>query len=121
MRRTVLLSAVSALALCTAAAADRFPGKQWLAYATPDDAGFSAAKLAEAEKYWKSLPSAALFAVYDGAVVVAWGDVERRFMLHSAHAGPSSLCFLASNRSSCRSCASAVGATARGACHGSFR
>ena len=85
MKRAFVPIVVGLLALCAAAdASNRVPGKQWLMYASPQEAGFSAEKLAEARKYWESLPSAALMVVYDGAVVVAWGDVERRFMLHSA-------------------------------------
>lgn len=49
----------------------------------PEEAGFSSKKLEEAEKYWESTRSAAFMVIYDGAVLLAWGDVERRFMLHS--------------------------------------
>ena len=65
-------------------ASDRFPGETWQQYARPKEAGFSATRLAAAKKYWESIPSAATMVVCDGAVVAAWGDIERRFMLHSA-------------------------------------
>lgn len=61
----------------------RVPNETWLAYAKPSEAGFSKDGLAAAKKYWESTPSAAFMVVRDGAVVVAWGDVERRYMLHS--------------------------------------
>jgi CubicO group peptidase (beta-lactamase class C family) len=32
---------------------------------------------------WEELPSSAFMVIADGAVVAAWGDVERRFMCHS--------------------------------------
>ena len=71
--------------LCsTALAGDRFPGATWTQYATPEEAGFSADKLQEAREYWESTESAAAMVVLDGAVVAAWGDVDRRFLLHSA-------------------------------------
>ena len=59
------------------------PGETWMRYADPEEAGWSTEKLAEAEAYWESLDSAAFFVVENGAVVVAWGDVARRYMCHS--------------------------------------
>ncbi|MEE8584615.1 MAG: serine hydrolase [Acidobacteriota bacterium] len=52
-------------------------------YADAEQAGFEVAKLAAAEKTWAGLPSSAFMVIADGAVVAAWGDVERRFMCHS--------------------------------------
>lgn len=72
------------LCLSPVLAGDRYPGKHWSMYATSEEAGFSADQLEEAKNYWASLQSAAALVVVDGAVVAAWGDVERRFMLHSA-------------------------------------
>ncbi len=65
------------------AEASRVPGVTWMQYADPTDAGFDAAKLEAAHKTWQGLPSSAFMVVADGAVVAAWGDVERRFMCHS--------------------------------------
>lgn len=59
------------------------PGKTWLQYATPEEAGWSTAKLEEARKYSEKIGSASVFVVYDGAVLAAWGDYERRFWCHS--------------------------------------
>jgi len=74
MRRTVLCFAVMLLVLSsTALAGERYPAGTWQMFATPEEAGFSSEKLAEAKAYWESIPS-----------VVAWGDVERRYLLHSA-------------------------------------
>ncbi len=66
-----------------ALAGDRVPGERWMRYADPADAGFDAAALEAARETWESLPSSAFLVVADGAVVAAWGDVERRFMCHS--------------------------------------
>jgi len=64
-------------------AADRYPGDHWMRYADVSQAGFDSAKLAAAQSTWKELPSSAFMVIVDGAVVAAWGDVERRFMCHS--------------------------------------
>lgn len=64
-------------------AAERVPEKTWMTFTDPAQAGFDAAKLEAARKKWESIPSSAFMVVADGAVVAAWGDVERRFMCHS--------------------------------------
>lgn len=55
----------------------------WLQYSEPESAGFSAAKLLEAKEFADSARSAAVMVVHDGHVVAAWGDVERKFPVHS--------------------------------------
>jgi CubicO group peptidase (beta-lactamase class C family) len=52
-------------------------------YADVEQAGFDVAKLAAAQQTWEGLPSSAFMVIADGAVVAAWGEVERRFMCHS--------------------------------------
>jgi hypothetical protein len=52
-------------------------------YADPTEAGWSRAGLAEARRQWEALDSAAWMLVENGVVVVAWGDVERRYRCHS--------------------------------------
>jgi CubicO group peptidase (beta-lactamase class C family) len=64
-------------------AGDRVPGETWMAYADPAEAGFDIEKLTAAHAAWEVLPSSAFMVIADGAVVAAWGDVERRFMCHS--------------------------------------
>lgn len=61
----------------------RTPGEHWMRYADVTQAGFDSAKLEAARRTWESLPSSAFLVVADGAVVAAWGEVERRFMCHS--------------------------------------
>lgn len=59
------------------------PGKTWLQYATPEEVGWSNKKLEAARKYSEEIGSASVFVVYDGVVLAAWGDYERRFWCHS--------------------------------------
>ncbi len=65
------------------AAGDRVPSDGWMRYADVEQAGFDVAKLAAAQQTWEGLPSSAFMVIADGAVVAAWGEVERRFMCHS--------------------------------------
>ena len=55
----------------------------WLQYATPEEAGFSSELLARAWEQADELRSGAVFVVYRGVALVAWGEVERRFECHS--------------------------------------
>lgn len=59
------------------------PARTWLMYVTPDDAGFSSEKLAQARQYSDEIGSSAVMVIYDGAVVAHWGDIEKRYMCHS--------------------------------------
>lgn len=63
--------------------ADRVPGNVWLRYANVTEAGFSPDRLAAARRFWERRGAAAFLAVSRGAVVAAWGDVDRRFPTHS--------------------------------------
>ena len=67
----------------TAFAGDRIPGEEWMSYADPLEAGFDADRLEAARTTWEGIPSSAFLVISDGAVVAAWGDVDRRFMCHS--------------------------------------
>jgi len=59
------------------------PQQDWQQFATPEEAGFSNEKMAQAKSYYDSLNAAAYLIIYDGKVLVSWGDVERRYMCHS--------------------------------------
>ncbi len=84
MRRSVLALVLSSTLFATfARAGDRVPGEHWLRYVDPNAAGFDPEALEAARKTWEALPSSAFLVIADGAVVAAWGDVERRFMCHS--------------------------------------
>ncbi len=82
MRRIFMLLIAFCVTLASLAG-DRVPGEHWMRYTDVSQAGFNAAKLAKAKETWESIPSSAFMVVVDGAVVAAWGDVERRFMCHS--------------------------------------
>ncbi len=60
-----------------------FPDVMWENYATPEDAGWSSRRLAEARETSWSAGSAAVVVIYDGAILTQWGEVERRFYCHS--------------------------------------
>ncbi len=61
----------------------RNPGGVWQQYRTPEEAGWSSERLAEAKAFYDEIGAAALLVVYDGRVLVSWGDPVRRFMCHS--------------------------------------
>lgn len=65
------------------ASSSRFPDRNWQRYRTPEDAGWSSQGLAQAERLSQQAGSAAVFIVYDGAVLAEWGQTGRRFMCHS--------------------------------------
>ena len=82
MRRVCVFLAVLVWVV-PAFAGDRVPDEEWVSYADPADAGFDAAGLEAARATWEGIPSSAFLVVSNGAVVAAWGDVDRRFMCHS--------------------------------------
>jgi len=57
--------------------------QSWEAWAFPEDAGFDAAQLEEVRAYADGLQSGAVMVVYQGRVLAAWGDIERKFKAHS--------------------------------------
>lgn len=61
----------------------RYPGSTWLRYATPEEAGWSSEMLEVVKDYYDMLDSAAAMVIYDGAVLVHWGDIQQKFMCHS--------------------------------------
>jgi CubicO group peptidase (beta-lactamase class C family) len=73
------------LALATRAAAQTpvIPGATWQAVASPEEAGWSSARLAQIRGVVDSLGSSAFMIVTDGRVVVAWGDTSKTFLSHS--------------------------------------
>src|SRR5688500_4016506 len=58
-------------------------GDEWRQYAAPEEAGFSSEKLAEAWERASRAGSGTVFAVHRGNVLLAWGEVERRYECHS--------------------------------------
>ncbi len=85
--RAVIITALAFSILCTFACQEgkepRCPGSTWSTYVVPEDAGYASDRLSTARALYDDIGSAAFMAVLDGAVLVAWGDIERRFMCHS--------------------------------------
>ena len=78
----IVMSILFVLFLASCAIAQN-PQETWEQYKTPEEAGWSSEKLSEAKKLYDSLDAAAFMVVYDGKVLVSWGDVKRRYMCHS--------------------------------------
>ena len=55
----------------------------WKKYISPEDAGWSSVALEQAKAYTRNLESAAVMVVYQGKVLISWGDVEKKFRCHS--------------------------------------
>jgi len=79
----MLLFAIMPFLFLSSCTTSRYPEQTWLRYATPEEAGWSSEKLQDARDYFDQIDSAAVMVVYDGAVVAAWGDVERRYLCYS--------------------------------------
>ncbi len=60
-----------------------FPDSHWMMYKTPEEAGWSSAKLKEAKKVFNKMNASSVMVIYKGKVLIAWGDVNRRFLVHS--------------------------------------
>ena len=63
------------------------PKENWKKYKYIEQSGFSSQKLAIAKTCYDSLNSSAFLIIHNGKVVADWGDVDRRFILHSARKG----------------------------------
>ncbi len=81
--RSVAIALFLFLVVAAAAVGQRVPGGEWMRYVDVEEAGFDPRGLEAARSTWEGLPSSAFMVVADGAVVAAWGDVDRRFMCHS--------------------------------------
>lgn len=76
MAAPTLLALLTTLALAQAST-------PWRQFAAPEEAGFSSEALAGAWEAADRAGSAAVFVVVRGNVLVAWGEVARRFETHS--------------------------------------
>ena len=63
------------------------PKENWKKYKHIEQSGFSKEKLAIAKAYYDSLSSSAFLIIQNGKVVADWGEINRRFILHSARKG----------------------------------
>ncbi len=90
MIRFICLITAGVLAACAfcfpAMAADPtliYPGKTWRMSKNPELLGWSMKKLTAAKAYSKQIGSAAVMIVENGMVVDSWGEIERKYQLHS--------------------------------------
>ena len=65
------------------AAQVNYPGKQWQVYQDPGEIGWSVEKLKTSRRYADSIGLAAVMIIYNGAVLSHWGDIERKYFVHS--------------------------------------
>ena len=63
-------------------AVDQFPGADWNK-ADPERHGWDVTRLSEAEALYRSLDSSAVMVVYQGYLVAAWGDTQRKYTAQS--------------------------------------
>ena len=59
------------------------PKENWKKFKYIEQSGFSEEKLVIAKAYYDSLNSSAFMIIQNGKVVAEWGDINRRFILHS--------------------------------------
>ena len=59
------------------------PGRTWMQYATPEEAGFSSEKLRSVVNLYENNKATALLVVFDGNVLLSRGDIARRYDTHS--------------------------------------
>ena len=57
--------------------------KQWKMYVNPEEAGFAREKLNKIKQYYYKNNLASLFVVYKSKVLIALGDYQRRYLIHS--------------------------------------
>ncbi len=63
------------------------PKEDWEKYKHIEQSGFSKEKIANAKAYYDSLSSSAFLIIQSGKVVADWGEINRRFILHSTRKG----------------------------------
>ena len=63
------------------------PKENWGKYKQIEQSGFSKEKLAIAKSYYDSLNSSSFLIIQNGKVVADWGDINRRFIMHSTRKG----------------------------------
>jgi len=57
--------------------------KAGLEYVSPEDVGWSSNKLEEAKAFAEKINSAAVMVLYDGKVFISWGNVAKKYNIHS--------------------------------------
>lgn len=59
------------------------PGETWLQYVSPEDAGYSSRRLKEVQDRFRQMGPSTLLVIHDGVVLLAEGQVNRRFECRS--------------------------------------
>lgn len=72
-----------AIPACSEDPVSNEPDPNALEYVTPEEVGFSSTALQDAVDGFEAIGSAAVVALYDGKVFLAWGEVDREFWCHS--------------------------------------
>jgi CubicO group peptidase (beta-lactamase class C family) len=83
MRNTLIFIVGAISLICASEAHCQNPGVHWEQYKFVEQAGFSPEKLRVAKAFYDSLQSSAFMIVQSGRVVAAWGEIGRRFKVHS--------------------------------------
>ena len=61
-----------------------YPGQIWEKIKKPEDVGYSLEKLEEVKEFAdKKLKTAAVVIVIDGKILFEWGEIEKKFKVHS--------------------------------------
>ena len=84
VRTAVILGSLAVIHLPVCAYAESGQsGKTGLERIEPEDVGWSSQKLKEAQSFADTIKSAAVMVLYDGRVLLSWGDVEKKYKVHS--------------------------------------
>jgi len=91
LKEIFLLLSISLLISCSDEPVDiavpyvspQLPNSSWEVIDNPDAVGWSSNKLKEAYQYSLSIETAALMIIYDGKVLYHWGEIDRKFNMHS--------------------------------------
>lgn len=81
--RHLVATAFLTVLICIGEAIAQNPGKSWMQYVTPEEAGFSSEKLKSVVDLYERNKASALLVVYDGNVLLSRGDIARRYDTHS--------------------------------------
>ena len=79
----VLASRAAAARNSAPPAVDAFPGAHWSQVPHPEEVGWSTAKLEAARRYSESIDTAAVVVVLHGRILSQWGEMARKFNVHS--------------------------------------
>jgi CubicO group peptidase (beta-lactamase class C family) len=60
-----------------------YPGSEWTVAGSPEALGWSSESLAAAQAYGETVDTAAVIVVQGGVIVDQWGEIERKFNVHS--------------------------------------